>query len=145
MPEGRIVISGLMLGIFVAMVGMAFTFAPGARMLPLVIGIPGVILTAMQFYTELRSKESKRASSEHVKREMTMIGWFLIFVVGILCFGFIYGAPVLIASYLYFSWKEKWYTALISMALAYVVLNFVFQEFIGIILFEGLILLYLFY
>ena len=145
MPEGRIAISGLMLVIFIAMVAMAFTFAPGARMLPLVIGIPGVFLTALQFYNELRSQESKRASSEHVKREVTMFIWFFFFVVGILCFGFIYGGPILIASYLYFSWKEKWYTALISMGLAYVILLYVFQEFIGILLFEGLILQYYFY
>ena len=137
--DGRIATAGLMVGIFLAMVLMALTYAPGARTLPLVVGIPGLILAIIQFIAEWRDKNPRRIDAEQRRREVAMFSWFLLFVVGLLFFGFVYGGPVLLALYLYFSWHERWYTILISAALLWFILYVVFQYALGLFLFEGFI------
>jgi hypothetical protein len=138
--EGRIITAGVILAIFVTAVVIAFTYFPaGARMLPLVIGIPGIILSAIQLATELRQKDAKRISPEVRTGEIRMIIWFGAFAAVILLLGFTYGSPVAIAAYLYVQAKEKWYTILIGAALAWVILEFVFSRGIGIVLYEGIL------
>jgi hypothetical protein len=140
MIEGRIVTAGLMFAIFTSAVGIALIYFPeGARMLPLVVGIPGVILSAIQLVSELRRKESKPISPEMRAGEIKMIIWFFSFASTIILLGFTYGSPVMIAAYLHLAAKEKWYTVLIGAALAWSVLEFVFTRGIGIVLYEGII------
>jgi hypothetical protein len=143
--DGRILTAGLMVFIFGAMVAMAFTYAPGARTLPLVIGIPGLVLAVLQFFTEWREKNPKRIDPEKRRREIAMFSWFLLFIAGLLAFGFVYAGPVLLAAYLWFSWREKWYTILASAALLWVILYVVFGRLLGLVLFEGLITGWLLY
>lgn len=140
MLEGRIVTAGIMLALFVSAVGIALIYFPaGARMLPLVVGIPGVILAAIQLVSELRRTDGKRTTPEVRAGEIRMVIWFAVFAAVIFLLGFIYGSPLLIAAYLHVQAKEKWYTTLIGAALAWVILEFVFSRGIGIVLFEGII------
>jgi len=140
MLEGRIITAGIMLAIFVTAVGIALIYFPaGARMLPLVVGIPGIILAAIQLVNELRRTNGKPTSPEVRAGEIRMIIWFGAFATVILLLGFTYGSPVMIAAYLLIAAKEKWYTVLIGAALAWVVLEFVFARGIGIVLFEGIL------
>lgn len=140
MLEGRIVTAGVMLAIFVTAVGIALIYFPaGARMLPLVVGVPGIILSAIQLLSELRAKEGKTISPEVRAGEIRMIIWFAVFAATIFLLGFIYGSPLLIAAYLHVQAKEKWYTTVLGALLAWVILEFVFSRGIGIVLYEGLI------
>jgi hypothetical protein len=143
--DGRILTAGAMVFIFVAMVGIALTYAPGARTLPLVIGIPGLVFALIQFASEWREKNPRHIEPEQRQREIAMFGWFVVFVVGLLAFGFIYAGPVLLALYLWFSWRERWYTILISAFLLWFILYFVFQRTLGLFLFDGLVTQWLFY
>lgn len=140
MLEGRIVTAGVMLAIFVTAVGIALIYFPaGARMLPLVVGIPGIILSAIQFVSELRQTDAKQISPEVRAGEIRMIVWFAAFAAVIFLLGFIYGSPLLIAAYLQIQAKEKWYTTVLGALLAWVILEFVFSRGIGIVLYEGMI------
>lgn len=140
MLEGRIVTAGIMFAIFVTAVGIALIyFPPGARMLPLVVGIPGIILATIQLVSELRGTNGKPVSPEVRAGEIRMVIWFGVFAATIFLLGFIYGSPLMIAAYLHIQAKEKWYTTLIGAALAWVILEFVFARGIGIVLFEGII------
>jgi hypothetical protein len=140
MLEGRIITAGLMLAIFTTAVTIALLYFPaGARMLPLVIGIPGVILSAIQLVSELRKSDSEQASPEVRAGEIRMIAWFASFACVIIFLGFTYGSPVMIAAYLSIRAKEKWYTVLIGAALVWVILEYVFTQGIGIVLYEGII------
>jgi hypothetical protein len=140
MVEGRIVTAGIMFAIFVSAVSIALIYFPeGARMLPLVVGIPGVLLSGIQLVSEIRRKDNKKISPEVRAGEFRMVGWFGTFAAVILLLGFTYGSPVMIAAYLYLAAKEKWYTVLIGAALAWTVLEFVFTRGIGIVLYEGYI------
>jgi hypothetical protein len=138
MLEGRLLISGLMVAVFAVAVGLSFTYAPEARLLPLVIGIPGLLLSIIQLIKEMRERGVPVVTSEEHAREFRMFGWFILFVGGLVLFGFPYAGPLLVAAYLYFSGGEKWYVALIAAILAWSILYGVFERFLGLPLFEGL-------
>src|SRR5882724_8191293 len=132
MLEGRILTSFIMLAAFAVAVGLAFTYAPEARFLPLVIGIPGLLLSLVQFVKELREPAEPAVTSEEHRREGAMFVWFFVFVGGLVLFGFIYAGPALVAAYLFFSGREKWYVALAAAAFAWAILYGVFEQFLGL-------------
>jgi hypothetical protein len=144
MLEGRIFISGLMLLIFASAVGVSFTYDPDARFLPLVIGIPGLILSLIQFITELRDRSKRKNKPGELARELRMFAWFVGFVGGLIVFGFLYAGPLLVAAYLYFAGKEKWYVALGACVGCWVILYFVFDQFLGLPPWEGLVFQWLY-
>ena len=144
MLEGRLLISGLMLAVFAAAVGLAFTYAPDTRTLPLAVGIPGLILSLLQFIKELRERYPEKIEPGQLSREVRMFGWFITFVAGLVLFGFLYAGPVLVSVYLYFSGREKWYVCLIAAAGAWAILYGIFEQFLGLPLFEGLVFQWIF-
>ena len=142
MVEGRILISGIMLVIFAAMVAMASSYTAEARFLPLVIGVPGLVLCIIQFVTELRTTpgpDEKVCTAADRLAELKMFGWFAVFVFGIILFGFPYAAPIIVALYLHFSWGERWYVSLGAAAFSWAVLHGIFDYVLGLPLFEGLV------
>ena len=68
-----------------------------------------------------------------------MFAWFIIFVGGLVFFGFLYAGPALVAAYLYFSGRERWYTATAAALVTWAILFGVFERFLGLPLFEGLL------
>jgi small-conductance mechanosensitive channel len=144
MLEGRILTSFMMVAIFAIAVGLAFTYDPDARLLPLVIGIPGLALSLVQFVKELREPAEPAVTSEEHKREGAMFAWFILFVGGLVLFGFLYAGPLLVAAFLYFSGKEKWYVALAAAVFAWLILYGIFEQFLGLPLFEGLAVQWIF-
>ena len=144
MLEGRILVSGIMLVVFATAVGLSLTYAPDTRMLPLVIGVPGLLLSAIQFAMELRDRPPPAVTPEEHRREWRMLAWFIGFVTALVLFGFLYAGPALVAVYLYVSGREKWYVALGAAVFAWAILYGVFERFLGLPLFEGLLVQYLF-
>jgi hypothetical protein len=145
MLEGRILVSGIMVVVFATAVGLALTYAPDARFLPLVIGIPGLLLSVVQLVKELRERRPEPVvTSEEHRREGRMFLWFIGFVGGLVLFGFLYAGPALVAAYLYFSGRERWYVALAAAFFAWAVLYGIFEQFLGLPLFEGLIAQWIF-
>jgi hypothetical protein len=144
MLEGRILVSGIMVVVFATAVALSFTYAPETRMLPLVIGIPGLVLSIVQLFTELRARPEPAVTPEEHVREGRMFAWFFIFVGSLVLFGFLYAGPALVAAYLYFSGKEKWYVALTAAVFAWAILYGVFEQFLGLPLFEGLVMQWIF-
>jgi hypothetical protein len=139
MVEGRKVTAALMVAIFAIMVSVALTYAPDARFLPLVIGIPGLALSVLQLAVEMRTKGDKEFTAADRRAELKMFAWFVFFVVGIILFGFPYAGPAMVALYLHFSWREKWYVSLGSALFAWAILFGVFEYVLGLPLFEGLV------
>jgi Tripartite tricarboxylate transporter TctB family len=141
MVEGRILVAGIMLVLFATMVGVAFTFPGEARFLPLVIGIPGLVLSLAQFAIELRGKDEdeKVYTAENRMAELKMFAWFFVFIAGIILFGFPYAGPIIVALYLHFSWGEKWHVSLGAAAFAFAILHGIFDYVLGLPLFEGLV------
>ncbi len=139
MLEGRILVSGIMVVVFATAVLLSFTYAPDARFLPLVIGIPGLLLSAAQLIKELREHPEIVIVPEERRREARMFAWFVIFVGGLVLFGFLYAGPALVAAYLFFSGRERWYMALGAAFVTWAILYGIFERFLGLPLFDGLI------
>jgi hypothetical protein len=145
MLEGRKLISLIMLALFALLIGISFTYAPDTRFLPLVIGVPGLLLCLVQVAAEWRAKHVEPAVTPLEKvRERTMLVWCVVFVLGLVGFGFLYAGPVLVAAYLFFAGKEKWYIAVLAAVFAWAILYGVFGQFLGLPLFDGLVSQYLF-
>lgn len=56
MISGKIVMNLVMLAIFVVMVGIASQYPAQARFMPLVVGIPGIVLCLLQLVLEFRER-----------------------------------------------------------------------------------------
>lgn len=66
MNRNSIVMTVVMLAIFVLMVGFATQFPPQARFMPLVVGIPGIVLCVLQLVLDLRGRQGTQVdASEH--------------------------------------------------------------------------------
>ncbi len=128
-----------MVVVFATAVLLSFTYAPEARFLPLVIGIPGLVLSVAQLVKEIRDHPDFVIVPEERRREARMFAWFLTFVGGLVLFGFLYAGPALVAAYLFFSGRERWYTALVAAFVTWAILYGVFERFLGLPLFDGLI------
>ena len=144
MLEGRILVSGIMVVVFATAVLLSFTYAPDARFLPLVIGIPGLLLSSVQLIKEMRERPEPVAPPEERRREVRMFAWCIGFVGALVLFGFLYAGPALVAAYLYFSGRERWYVALAAALFAWAVLYGIFEWFLGLPLFEGLLFQWIF-
>jgi len=139
---GRVLTAVLMLAIFVTMSLMALGFPEKARLMPLMIGVPGSALALVQLLLELRTVigeavESDKETREARKNEQHMFIWMLLFFLGILGFGFLYAAPLLVFGFLHLGKKESFTTALIGAAGTWVVLYGLFETAFEIQLFNG--------
>ena len=99
MLEGRILVSAIMVVVFGGAVLLSFTYAPDARFLPLVVGIPGLLLAIAQLINEMRAHPRIKIFPEEHRREVKMFAWFITFVAGLVLFGFLYAGPALVAAY----------------------------------------------
>jgi len=143
--KGRVLTALIMLLIFLIMTGMAFTFPEKARLMPLMIGIPGVILGFAQFIIELRvalvdvTEVPGEGAEQERRDELQMLFWTFLFFIFILCFGFIYASPLLVAGFLYLGKSESLKTAIIGGICTWAVLFGVFETWFRIPLFPGLV------
>jgi hypothetical protein len=142
--DGRTVMSLVMLAIFAAMVAVASTYPEETRLLPLVIGIPGIVLCLVQVVIDGIAAKRMRpgtalSPSPRVIREVVLLGWFLGFLLMVLLFGFLAAAPVMIFAFLYVDQREPLRLAAIMSAAGFAVLYLVFETLLELILFRGLV------
>ena len=136
--NGRIATAFVMMLIFVTMSLMALGFPEKARLMPLMVGIPGSILGLVQLINEIRAT-SDTTGDEFSKAERSMFVWIFLYFFGILTFGFIYAAPVLVFAFLLIGRKESLPISLISAVATWAVLFGFFEKGFEIPLFTGLI------
>jgi hypothetical protein len=142
--NGRVVTAFVMLLIFVTMSLMALGFPEKARLMPLMVGVPGSLLGLIQLIIEIRHSEPQTMPDAHVadmnKAERSMFVWIFLYFFGILGFGFIFAAPVLVFGFLYIGRKESFLISLISAVATWAVLFGFFEKGFEIPLFTGLII-----
>ena len=145
--NGRVVTAFAMLLLFASMSLMALGFTEKARLMPLLVGIPGTILGLVELVNEMRATVRQAAAGEEAdivtRAELAMLGWVFVFFAGILCFGFVYAGPVLVFAFMLAGKKETLTVALISAAGAWIVLYGFFQLAMEIPLFQGLVIEYM--
>ena len=138
--DGRLAASLMMLAIFLLFVGQALLFSPEARAMPLLVGLPAIGLCILQIVLDLRRQGRQAVETAMVALEdRPLIVWLAVFFFGIVAFGFTYGAPPLVAAYLYFAARERLLMAIAGAAFCLFMLLLVFEKLLNVQLFEGLI------
>ena len=142
---GQVLTAVVMLAIFVTMSLMALGFPEKARLLPLMIGIPGSVLALVQVLRELRTAIDKVVESDEEQRqarrnERHMFIWMLLFFFGFLGFGFVYAAPLLVFGFLRIGMKESLTIGVIGAVATWAVLYGLFEIAFQIQLFNGLLI-----
>ena len=108
MPRSGTLTAFVMLVIFATMSLLALGFPDKARTMPLMVGIPGTLLALLQFVNELRKVPAMESealaveSREKRRQELKLFAWLGIFFVGVMAFGFVWAAPVLVFAFLRF-------------------------------------------
>jgi len=148
--NGRVLTALVMLTIFVLMTVLALDFPLKSRLIPMMIGIPAILLALVQLVIEYRAVTLKsdaaelakpeKEEKEGQKDEKLMFLWTFLFFIGILCFGFVYASPVLVFGFLYFGSKESLKVSIISAVATWLVIYVSFVQWFQIPLFSGLIL-----
>lgn len=141
--NGGVVTSLVMVLIFTAFVLWAFTFRREAAVMPLLAGLPGLVLSLIQLITELRMRASHGDGPPLLQAgELNIILWISGFTLGVVAFGFVAGAPLLLAAYLYFVAAERLPVAIMG-GLSCLAVMAGLERLLHIPLFEGLVLYYL--
>lgn len=140
--NGRVATALFMVLLFSVMSLLALGFPEKARLMPLLVGIPGTVLGLVQLVLEVRTSAREAAADELAgisRAERDMFLWILLFFFGILAFGFTYASPVLVFAFLLIGRKESLPVALFSAAATWTVLFGVFEKGFEIPLFTGLV------
>lgn len=124
------IFSFLALIFFIVFVYQAFEWRLQARLYPLAIGIPMIILAVLQVIFDLRGVESKPDNAAPVdiqfaqnvepavafRRTVQIFSWFFAFFFGCWFVGFTITIPIIVFSYMHFYGKEKlWLAALLTV------------------------------
>lgn len=157
--SGRVITALIMFLIFLFLVLMALDLPDKARLMPLMIGIPGTVLGLVQLIMEVRTARAEAAAAPAATvtepevtapavqvdedtraNERQMLLWTFLFFLLILCFGFLYAAPLLVFGFLYLAKSEPLKVAIIGGIGTWAVLFGVFETWFAIPLFEGLVI-----
>lgn len=141
------VLTLVMLAFFGTLSAIALTFPPSAALMPLIIGIPAVILCLVQLFSDLRAgiiegdthSGGYDAGHQRFKAELSMFFWIFAFLVGILAFGFVFAAPVLVLAFIWLGSREKFIYGLFGAIGTEVILYLVFDRLLGLTLFSGFV------
>lgn len=147
--DGRVLMSLVMLTIFAGMVAAAFGYPPEARLLPLVIGIPGTVLCLAQLGLDMAGAgiavpdgetEGGTADGRTIRREAALFGFLVALIAGILVLGFWLTAPLFLIAFLRFHERESWRFTLALSAGGWLVLYLIFDRALGILLHRGFLI-----
>jgi hypothetical protein len=139
-----------MLAIFVTMVVIAAGYPARARFMPFVVGFPGIGLCLLQLTLDLRAARRERLGTARpplVKEddfgrhtawaEAVTWAYFVVFIGGVLAFGFLVAAPVLILVYLWREAKVRPLTAAIAALVFTAAMHLMFERLLGFVLHPG--------
>lgn len=137
--NGRVGTALMMFLVFATMTLLALGFPEKARLMPLLVGIPGTLLALFQLVVELRVPGAPDKDEGLGPAERRMLGWTLLFFTGLLAFGFVHAGPVLVFAFLLLGRGESLRIALISSIGMWAVLYGFFVKALGMPLFPGLV------
>jgi hypothetical protein len=136
MARPEVVVSAVMSAIFAIMVVVALGYSAEARLVPLVIGVPGVMLAAWQLGADIVTPTPGQPS----KREFTPmagVGWLLLFLLLVLAGGFVIGGTLAVVVAQRYWQRESWRVAIVGGLLSWFVTAVCFDRLLGLVLFEG--------
>ena len=131
--DGRVTVSGAMVAIFAGALMVALTYGPNGRLAPLVVIVPGLVLSVVQFSLDFlggRAGDRNEFDPERRRRAFILIGYLTAFVLSAALVGLPLAALILVFTYLkIYQHEGVFISAAVSLALAlatYLLLGFVF-------------------
>lgn len=135
----KCIASATMSLVFLAFITIAAGFGNQAKLMPLLVGVPGFILSLVQLAKDLRQENSGVTESTLTKSEIRILIWLLGCLLAIVLFGFSWGASVMAGVYFHFILRERLVATLLSVSICYFVLEVILNRWLGAQLFEGLL------
>jgi hypothetical protein len=114
-------------------------YPPEAASMPLIIGGVGAVLSLLQLIVELRVSRGAYEEQIDLRKDVPIYLWVWSFVIGVVAFGFVLAAPVMLFAYLRFRSHESWWLSLLLPLAVLALLHGLFQLALGVPLFEGLV------
>lgn len=134
------VVAVAMLAAFVAMTAIASSYQYEARLMPLVVGVPAILLAAVQCATSFRTATASNPERRSGSRDdVAALGWLAVFSALVALAGVLVGGSLAVAVTQRLWLRETWRTAVIGGAVTALLLLVVFERQLGIALFEGLL------
>jgi len=154
-----------LLFIVVLMVALTFGYRPGARLVPILVGVCALILmvslclmvlfqrfaSLYQRWEEKRHVYSKDTESEDLnermreaertdrKKERSVVTWLLFLVAGTYVFGFFIAIPLFLFLFLKLWAHETWVLSLSMSGVVWGAVFFIFAYILGIPLHQGIV------
>jgi hypothetical protein len=147
---------------FAVIIILSLGYPEDARLVPLVVAIPGIVLSLVQLvfdligrpdkpqtdvenkdkgYSEMaeqyKMEEEEISPKEERKREWLMVFWIVFFLVIILLFGFWISIAAILLLFTRLYGKESWKTTLILTATGWLSIYLVFWVILQVPLFGG--------
>jgi len=154
----------IMFLIFTSMVAISFDYPAKARFMPLVVGLPGIVLCLIQLAVDLfRSSAADTSASvgqsiaaasapessqqeelpefgpHTARQEVVMWGYFVSFIAAIILFGFYISVPIMLLTFLRRQGEASWKFALALAIAATLALYLMFGRVLGIELHPGFV------
>jgi hypothetical protein len=154
--SGRNATTLVMIAIFAGACLMALTLPGQAAFMPLLVGVPGLLLSLGQLVLDITghggpSEKSEadmaRAATDRSKgrSEAVMFGWLGLFTVALIAFGFLIAGPILVLLFVRIASRAPWWQAIVAGLATLLVIWGVFVWLLGMPIFEGLLLAWLGY
>ena len=142
MKRGEAILACIFLAIFLIVVIAATGYNRKARLMPLVIGVPGLVLSAAEVTRQVlrkrepKPKEAAAGESDHYKKTLRAIGWMVLLVGLIWILGFTLGLPLFSMLFMK-TRKESWVTSIIITLSGVGVIYFLFGKGLEMSLYKG--------
>ena len=155
------------LGVFVVVLGfliLALDYQPRARLVPLIIAVPTLLLTLFQFLIDAipavgrrfsffqeydlfgietgraaEPSEGKRPSGNVFRRELSFAAWLLFLVALIYFIGYLAAIPLFMILFMRLRSSERWLVTLSITAVTWAFVYLVFIVIMGAPLHEGVV------
>lgn len=150
MKRGEAILAWTFLGFFIFLVVIATGYNSKARRMPLVVGIPGVVLSGVEAARQTLRKrkpnlnetgvieQEKVIASDEKKKILRSIGWMFLIVGLIWIFGFIIGLPLFSMIFMKAK-KESWKMSIAITLVGVGVMYFLFWKALEMDLYRGLL------
>jgi hypothetical protein len=137
-------VAAALFAIFAVMVTAALRYPPEARLVPLVVGIPALILAGWQLWREIVRQRSAAteaarpaAPGRRVSTEGASVAWLAAFALMVLAGGFVVGGTLAVMACQRFWLRESWRTTLAGGAVALFITYGCFERALGLALYGG--------
>ncbi|HBW34159.1 tripartite tricarboxylate transporter TctB family protein [Desulfosporosinus sp. BICA1-9] len=145
--KGSVVFAFVLFLFFIVFIGIALTYNQQARMVPLVIGIPSLLLSAGVLWntwsnpkpsqSEKESKIKKVSSNQEL---LITFAWFFALLILVYLFGFLFVIPIFLLAYLRLAGKESWVLSIAISLSAWLVIMILFVMILKVDLYKGIIM-----